>query len=137
MKPNPAGAGLDEQRLERITEHLQGRYIDPGRIAGAQVAVYRHGQVGYYRGFGQRRRQCSAQVEGATIWRIYSMPKPIVGVGLLALYEQGHFQLTDPVTRWLPEWRGLKVREQASDGSERLAAARGRPGPRAHERQSR
>ena len=85
MKANPAGAGLDEQRLERITEHLQGRYIDPGRIAGAQVAVYRHGQVGYYREFGQRDRERSAQVEEDTIWRIYSMTKPIVGVGLLAL----------------------------------------------------
>ena len=63
MKANPAGAGLDEQRLERITEHLQGRYIDPGRIAGAQVAVYRHGQVGYYRDFGAADRERSARVE--------------------------------------------------------------------------
>jgi CubicO group peptidase (beta-lactamase class C family) len=115
MKANPAGAGLDERRLERITEHLQGRYIDPGRIAGAQLAVYRHGQVGYYREFGDRDRERSARVQEDTIWRIYSMTKPIVGVGLLALYEQGHFQLTDAVTRWLPEWSGLKVRAEGSD----------------------
>ncbi|HEY2284269.1 MAG TPA: serine hydrolase domain-containing protein [Streptosporangiaceae bacterium] len=124
MKANPAGAGLDERRLERITEHLQGRYIDQGRIAGAQLAVYRHGQVGYYREFGDRDRERSARVEEDTIWRIYSMTKPIVGVGLLALYEQGQFQLTDPVTRWLPEWSGLKVRQHGPDGSEQLTDAR-------------
>jgi CubicO group peptidase (beta-lactamase class C family) len=124
MKANPAGAGLDERRLERITEHLQGRYIDAGRIAGAQVAVYRHGQVGYYREFGHSDRERSVPVGEDTIWRIYSMTKPIVGVGLLALYEQGHFQLTDPVTRWLPEWSGLKVRAHGPDGSEQLADAR-------------
>jgi CubicO group peptidase (beta-lactamase class C family) len=124
MKANPAGAGLDERRLERITEHLQGRYIDAGRIAGAQLAVYRHGQVGYYREFGQRDRERSLPVGEDTIWRIYSMTKPIVGVGLLALYERGHFQLNDPVTRWLPEWSGLKVREHGPDGSEQLADSR-------------
>jgi CubicO group peptidase (beta-lactamase class C family) len=124
MKVNPAGAGLDEGRLERITEHLQTRYIDTGRIAGCQVAVYRHGQVGYYRDFGQRDRERGLPVEEDTIWRIYSMTKPIVGVGLLALYEKGHFQLTDPVTRWLPEWQDLKVREVTGDGSERLVDAR-------------
>jgi CubicO group peptidase (beta-lactamase class C family) len=124
MKVNPAGAGLDERRLERITEHLQGRYIDTGRIAGCQVAVYRHGQVGYYRALGNRDRERALPVEEDTIWRIYSMTKPIVGVGLMALYERGHFQLSDPVTRWLPEWQDLKVRETADDGTERLADAR-------------
>jgi CubicO group peptidase (beta-lactamase class C family) len=124
MKVNPAGAGLDERRLERITEHLQGRYIDTGRIAGCQVAVYRHGQVGYYRALGNRDRERALPVEEDTIWRIYSMTKPIVGVGLMALYERGHFQLSDPVTRWLPEWQDLKVRETAPDGTERLADAR-------------
>jgi CubicO group peptidase (beta-lactamase class C family) len=124
MKVNPAGAGLDERRLERITEHLQGRYIDTGRIAGCQVAVYRHGQVGYYRALGNRDRERALPVEEDTIWRIYSMTKPIVGVGLMALYERGHFQLSDPVTRWLPEWQDLKVRETAEDGTERLADAR-------------
>jgi CubicO group peptidase (beta-lactamase class C family) len=120
MKINPAGAGLDEARLERITEHLQTRYVDPGRIAGCQVAVARHGQVGYLRSFGLRDLERSARVEEDTIWRIYSMTKPITGVALMSLYERAMFQLNDPVTRFIPEWRDLKVRERAEDGSERL-----------------
>jgi len=120
MKVNPAGAGLDERQLERITEHLQNRYIDAGRIAGCQVAVARHGHVGYFRSFGLRDRERSLPVEDDTIWRIYSMTKPITGVALMSLYERGMFQLSDPVTRFIPAWRDLKVRERAPDGSERL-----------------
>jgi len=122
MKVNPAGAGLDERRLERITEHLQHRYIDAGRIAGCQVAVARHGHVGYFRSFGFRDLERSLPVEEDTIWRIYSMTKPVTGVALMSLYERGTFQLSDPVTRFIPEWRDLKVRERAEDGSERLVA---------------
>ena len=120
MKVNPGGAGLDEGRLERITEHLQQRYIDAGRIAGCQVAVSRHGHVGYFRSFGRRDLERSVPVEEDTIWRIYSMTKPITGVALMSLYESGMFQLSDPVTRFIPQWRDLKVREKAADGSERL-----------------
>jgi CubicO group peptidase (beta-lactamase class C family) len=120
MKINPAGAGLDERQLERITEHLQHRYIDVGRIAGCQVAVARHGHVGYFRSFGQRDLERSLPVEEDTIWRIYSMTKPITGVALMSLYERGMFQLSDRVTRFIPAWRDLKVRERAADGTERL-----------------
>src|SRR5262252_7923026 len=120
MKINPAGAGLDERQLERITEHLQNRYIDAGRIAGCQVAVARHGHVGYFRSFGLRDRERSLPVEEDTIWRIYSMTKPITGVALLTLYERGMFQLNDPVTRFIPEWRDLKVSERGPDGEVRL-----------------
>jgi CubicO group peptidase (beta-lactamase class C family) len=120
MKINAAGAGLDERQLERITEHFQDRYIDAGRIAGCQVAVARHGHVGYFRSFGLRDRERSLPVEEDTIWRIYSMTKPITGVALMSLYERGMFQLSDRVTRFIPAWRDLKVAERAADGSERL-----------------
>ncbi len=121
MKVDPAGAGFDEHRLERITEHLQQRYIDAGRIAGCQIIVARHGQVGYFRSFGLRDLERSLPVEEDTIWRVYSMTKPITGVALLSLYERGMFQLNDPVARFIPQWRDLKVRERAADGTERLA----------------
>src|SRR5881398_1294549 len=117
MKVNADNAGLDERRLERITEHIQERSIDAGRIAGAQVAVSRHGQVGYFRSFGARDLERGKPVEEDTIWRIYSMTKPITGVALLSLYERGLFQLDDKVSRFIPEWRDLKVRETGTDGT--------------------
>jgi CubicO group peptidase (beta-lactamase class C family) len=84
------------------------------------VAVARHGHVGYFRSFGARDLERAAPVEEDTIWRIYSMTKPITGVALMSLYEHGMFQLSYPVGRFIPEWRDLKVRERAEDGSERL-----------------
>src|SRR5947209_2589497 len=107
MKVNPDNAGFDEQRLERITEHIQERYIDAGRIAGAQVAVARHGQVGYFASFGSRDLERGKPVEDDTIFRIYSMTKPITGVALLSLYERGLFALDDKVSRCTTEWLGL------------------------------
>jgi len=122
MKVNADNAGFDERRLERITEHIQQRYIDSRRIAGAQVAVSRHGHVGYFRSFGARDLERGKPVEEDTIWRIYSMTKPITGVALLSLYERGLFQLDDKVSRFIPEWRGLQVKERDADGNERLVA---------------
>jgi CubicO group peptidase (beta-lactamase class C family) len=120
MKPDPVSAGLDERQLTRITEHLQARYVDAGRIAGCQIAVARHGHVGYFRSFGAADLERSVPVQASTIWRIYSMTKPITGVALMSLYERGLFQLGDPVTRFIPQWRDLKVREKGPDGAERL-----------------
>ena len=122
MKIDVEAAGLDEGRLERITEHLQQRYVDAGRIAGCQIAVSRHGSLGYFRSFGSGDLERGTPVDEGTIWRIYSMTKPITGVALLTLYERGMFQLDDRVSRFIPSWKGLKVRERADDGSERIVA---------------
>lgn len=114
MKVDPDAAGLDGGRLERITEHLGSRYIAPGKIAGCEVAVLRHGNVAYHRAFGSRDRERDAPVDEGTIWRIYSMTKPIAGVALMTLFEHALFQLDDPVHRWIPEWKDLRL----ADGSE-------------------
>ncbi len=120
MKIDPDAAGLDARRLERIGLHLTTRYIEPQKIAGCQVAVLRHGAVGYFRSFGSMDLERNKPVADGTIWRIYSMTKPIIGVAMMTLYERGHFQLGDPVSRWIPEWRDLKVKERQPDGSTRL-----------------
>lgn len=112
----PAAAGMCPERLERITEHIERRYIDPGKIAGCQVLVSRHGHTAYFRSFGQMDRERGKPLRDDTVFRIYSMTKPITSVALMTLYERGEFQLADPVSRFIPEWEGLQVYESGSPG---------------------
>jgi CubicO group peptidase (beta-lactamase class C family) len=101
--------GLDAGRLERITDHLERNYIAPGKITGCQVSVARHGHLAYFKSFGLMDRERGKPTREDTIYRIYSMTKPIVSVALMTLYEQGHFQLNDPVHRFVPSWRNHRV----------------------------
>ena len=109
MNVDPEKAGLSGERLERITAHLERNYIAPGKIAGCQALVARHGQVAYFRSLGMMDRERAIPMRDDTIFRIFSMTKPITSVALMSLYEQGHFQLNDPVHRFIPEWRDLRV----------------------------
>ena len=127
MIANPKEAGLDPQRLENIASHLNSRYLEPGKIAGAQVAVVRDGVLGYFESFGERDRERSVPVDEGTIWRLYSMTKPITGVAMMTLYEQGHFQLDDPIHRWIPEWRDMTVEEDDGAGGARVVPANRAP----------
>jgi CubicO group peptidase (beta-lactamase class C family) len=101
--------GLAADRLERITDHIHRNYIDSGKIAGCQVAVSRHGHLAYSRSFGQMDRERGKAMADDAIFRIYSMSKPITSVALMTLYERGYFQLDDPVSRYIPEWKDHKV----------------------------
>ena len=109
MECNAQQAGFDEARLGRITDHLVKHYVDPGKIAGCQVAVARHGHLAYYASLGSRDLERGLPMSDDTIFRIYSMSKPITSVALMQLYERGMFQLNDPVHRVIPAWRDLKV----------------------------
>jgi CubicO group peptidase (beta-lactamase class C family) len=117
MKIDPEAAGFDEGRLERITEHLATRYVGPGKIAGCQITVVRGEHVAYHRSLGLRDRERATPVTEDTIWRIYSMTKPITSIALMQLFEQGAFLLTDPVARYLPSWNDLAVAVVNEDGS--------------------
>ena len=116
MELAPKRAGFSAERLGRITDHLNRNYIEPGKIAGCQVAVARHGENAYFKSFGLMDRERRASMADDTIFRIYSMTKPITSIALMTLFEQGHFQLNDPVSRFIPEWRGHKVWE-AGEGA--------------------
>ena len=109
MKVDAEAAGFDERRLERITEHFEKRYVSNGKIAGCQITVSRGDHVAYFRSLGLMDRERNKPVAEDTIWRIYSMTKPITSVALMQLYEQGAFLLTDPVDRFIPSWKDLKV----------------------------
>jgi len=101
--------GLDAGRLERIAEHLERNYIGPGKIAGCQVSVARHGHLAYFKSFGSMDLERNKPTRDDTIYRIYSMTKPITSVALMTLYEQGYFQLNDPVSRFVPSWKNHRV----------------------------
>jgi CubicO group peptidase (beta-lactamase class C family) len=119
-------AAIDEARLERITDHLSSRYVQPGRVAGCQALVARHGSVAYLRSLGCADLERAVPVRDDTIWRIYSMTKPITSIALMTLYERARIQLDDPIERFLPEWGGVRVHE--ADGS--LVAPRRPPSVR-------
>lgn len=105
---DPMAAGFDPARLHRIGAHLNKNYIDSQKISGCQVLVARRGQVAYRESFGLMDRERNVPMRDDAIFRIYSMTKPITAVALMQLYEQGLFQLNDPVYRVIPEWRDLK-----------------------------
>jgi CubicO group peptidase (beta-lactamase class C family) len=96
-------------RLDRITEHLMRNYIEPGKIAGCQTLVARGGEIAHCQALGMADRERKIPMRDDTIFRIYSMSKPITSVALMTLYERGYFQLTDAVHRVLPAWRNQRV----------------------------
>ena len=108
MPVKPEDVGLSSSRLARIGDHMK-RYIDAGKIAGTLTLVARRGQVAYLEPQGHLEIERRRPVTADAVWRIYSMTKPITSVGLMMLYEEGRFQLDDPVHRFIPSWQNLRV----------------------------
>ena len=101
--------GLDARRLERIGDHLERNYIQNGKIAGCQVSVARHGHLAYFKNFGMMDLERKKPTQDDTIYRIYSMTKPITSVAFMMLVEQGLVALDEPVYKYIPEWKNLGV----------------------------
>ncbi|GAA4908008.1 CubicO group peptidase (beta-lactamase class C family) [Actinomycetospora succinea] len=114
--------GFDPARLTRIDDHF-ARYVDDGRLAGWHIVVARDGKVVHSSTAGQRDVEAGLPVTDDTRWRIYSMSKPITSVAALMLWERGAFELTDPISRWLPEFAEPKVYVKGSSGKPLLEAA--------------
>ena len=108
MPTKPEEVGVSSQRLARIGEHWQ-RYIDAGKLAGTLTLMARRGQIVYCEPLGHLEIERRRPVTADSIWRIYSMTKPITSVGLMMLYEEGRFQLDDPVHKFIPSWKDLRV----------------------------
>lgn len=109
MAVKPEQVGLSGDRLARITSHLQSRYITPQKIMGCSTLVARKGEIVYRTDLGKMDIERDKDLAADTIFRIYSMSKPITSVALMMLYEQGQFQLADPVFKFIPQWRDLQV----------------------------
>ena len=111
---DPGEVGLDAQRLQRIDRHF-ARYVDDGRLPGWLVAVSRRGRMAHVSCHGSRDLQAGLPVEPDTLWRIYSMTKPVTSVAAMILCEEGAFELSDPVSNFIPAFAGVRVYAGGSD----------------------
>ncbi len=108
VEVDPVEVGLHPGRLARIDRHF-ARYVDDGRLAGWLLAVARHGRLAHLAAHGLRDLESGAPVEADTVWRLYSMTKPVTSVAAMMLYEEGGFELNDPVSRWIPSFADARV----------------------------
>jgi CubicO group peptidase (beta-lactamase class C family) len=120
----PAGAdhsGFSSQGLDRVTAMLDAE-VARGNIAGAIMLIQHHGKPVYYQGFGVRDPQGRAPMSPATIFRLYSMTKPVTSVAAMMLVEDGKLSLDDPVSKFIPSFADVKVGVEAigPDGKHRL-----------------
>ena len=106
---SPESAGMSKAALDRVEQHLKLRYIDSGRFPGTQMLVYRRGKIVHstVQGFADLERK--VPVKDDTIFRIYSMTKPITSVAFMMLVEEGRVAIDEPVHKYIPEWKNLGV----------------------------
>jgi CubicO group peptidase (beta-lactamase class C family) len=111
--PTPEALGFSSLRLARIRPAMQA-YVDSGKFAGISTLLARRGQIIHFEQVGVRDKVTQAPMAADTIFRVYSMTKPVVCTALMTLYEEGRFHLFDPVAKFLPAFANVKV--WAGDG---------------------
>jgi CubicO group peptidase (beta-lactamase class C family) len=104
----PADVGLCPERTQRLMDVLR-REVASGRLPGAVAMIARHGQIGLFEAVGQQDPGTGTPMKTDSIFRIYSMTKPVVSVAVMMLVERGQLLLSDPVSRWLPEYANQQV----------------------------
>ena len=115
---SPETVGMSTERLVRITRAMQG-YIDRKDIPGVVTLVARGGKVVHLEALGYRDVEKGAPLGTDSIFRIASMTKPLVSVAAMMLFEEGHFLLSDPISKWLPEFSNLTISVASADGLQR------------------
>jgi CubicO group peptidase (beta-lactamase class C family) len=115
-KASPKSVGLSQDRLDRITAVMQ-KHVDDGLLAGTVAMVAREGKVAYFQCVGMQDREKQIEMNPQTIFRIASMSKAITSVAVMMLYEEGKFQLKDPVSNFIPEFADTKVLASPGDPS--------------------
>ena len=104
----PEEVGLSSQRLDRIDAVLKAD-IENGKIPGAVLLVARKGKIAYFKSFGTRDEKKSLPMEKDSIFRVYSMTKPVIGVAAMILLEEGKITLADPVAKYIPSFKDIQV----------------------------
>ena len=121
----PESAGMSSSRLAEATRALQA-HVNGSNIAGVVAAVARHGQVVYFEALGQRDRETGDAMARDDLFRLYSMTRPITSTAVMMLWEEGRFQLDDPIAQYLPQFADQRVFADA--GAPDLARTRPRAG---------
>ena len=117
MTTSAAALGFSAERLARIDRFLAERYVEPGRLPCAQLLVAREGRVVHQSVLGHASLERRTPLAENTIFRLYSMTKPVTSVALMMLVEEGRISLDDPVAAWIPSWRDLSVYRGGSPGA--------------------
>ena len=104
----PESVGMSSQRLSRLGSEMK-TLVERGAVPGVVTMVARNGKVVHFEAAGKRELEGGAPMKKDTLFRIYSMTKPITGVAMMLLLEQGKWQLNDPVSKHIPEFADLKV----------------------------
>ncbi len=110
----PSDVGMTPEKLGQISVAVQ-ELVDKEKIAGASVLVARKGKVAFFETFGMMDKEAGKAVDEETIFRFYSMTKPITSVAAMMLYEQGAIKLDDPVSKYLEPFKGLKVYDESGE----------------------
>src|SRR3954470_5283150 len=111
-RAKPEAVGLSSSRLEHINQVLRAK-VDAGEIPGYVALVARHGKVAYYEAYGMQDPTTKKPMAKDSIFRVYSMTKPLTSVAAMILVEEGKMRLSDPVSMYLPELKDLKVATNA------------------------
>jgi CubicO group peptidase (beta-lactamase class C family) len=111
MPSRAESAGLSAARLQQLDRHLQRKYLDTGRLPCAITLVERRGHIAHCSALGRMDVERNRSVQEDTIFRIYSMTKPLTSIAFMMLVEDGLVALDDPVHRYIPQWRDLEVYE--------------------------
>jgi CubicO group peptidase (beta-lactamase class C family) len=114
-RTDPAGAGMDAERLARIPVRMQA-FVDRGKSAGIVTLLARHGHLALLSAVGYQDRENNVPMRTDTIFQIMSMTKPITSVGIVMLMEEGRLALVDAVEKYLPEFRGQQLEACPANG---------------------
>src|SRR5262245_6699629 len=117
---SPESVGLSSKQLQVITDTLKAD-IAKGAIPGAIVLISRHGKIAYFEAMGSLDPEKKTPMTKDAIFRIYSMSKPITTVAAMMLFEQGRLALSDPVSKYIPAFKDVKVGEEKKDASGQVA----------------
>jgi CubicO group peptidase (beta-lactamase class C family) len=116
-RATPESLGFDSARLKMLDDYMAG-VVSGGRVAGMTTLLARHGKIVDFKTYGKASLETGAPIKEDTIFRIYSMTKPVTGVAMMILFEEGKWRLDDPVTRYVPEFKNLRVVKSISkDGT--------------------